>query len=76
MLRLLGFPKAKPESGHGCLCCLACTLFVRPGGAEGRHKAWQQALAGCAASGLEGLYSVGVFSPSSTKENTRKDALY
>lgn len=54
MLRLLGFPKAKPESGHGCPYCLASRLSVQSGGAGCPRRAARLAPGGCVAAGLDG----------------------
>lgn len=64
MLRLLGFPKAKPESGPGWPCCFASRLSVRSGEAGGLRRAARQAPGGCAAAGLDGSYPVHVCLPS------------
>lgn len=63
MLRLLSFPKAKPESGPGCLCCLASRLSVRSQGAGGPRRAAWRAPGGCAAVGSDGSRPVYVRLP-------------
>lgn len=63
MLRLLGFPKAKPESCPGCLYCLASRLFVQSGGSEGPRRAARSAPGGCVAAGSDGSQPVYVCLP-------------
>lgn len=65
LLLLLGFPKAKPESGPGCLYCLVSTLNVPSGGAGGPHRTQRRAPGGCVEGGLEGSHPTVVCLPTS-----------
>ncbi len=75
MLRLLSFPKAKPESGPGCSYCLASRLTVQLQGAGGPRRAAWQAPGGCvaAAAGSEGSPLVCLPSPGIEKRERRGD---
>lgn len=53
MLHLLGFPKAKPETGPGCLYCLASRLSVQSAGGGGPGRRARRAPGGLAAEGLD-----------------------
>lgn len=68
MLRLLGFPKAKPEGDHGCSYCLVSILSVQSGGAGGSRRVWQRAPGGRVAGGSKDSYPVHVWlRPSETQ---------
>lgn len=54
MLRLLGFPKAKPESGLGCPYFPASRLSVQSEGAGGPRRAGWRVPGECAAVGSDG----------------------
>jgi len=72
MLRLLGFPKTKHESGPGCSYCLASTLYVPSGGQEGPHTKRQWAPGGCQAGSSKGSHPAFVCLPPSETESTQK----
>lgn len=75
MLRLLGFPKAKPESGPGCSYCLASRLFVQSQRAGGPRRARRRGPGGYAALGLVESLPIYVCLPPPGIERTerRKD---
>lgn len=73
MLRLLGFPKAKPESGPGCSYCLAGRLSVQSQGAGGPCTKASWAPGGSAAAGSDGSPRVYIQLPSpGTKRRGRR----
>lgn len=73
MLRLLGFPKAKPEKDPGCPYCLAGILSVQSEGAGGPRRAAWRAPGGWAAGGLDGSQPVYVCLPPAGIESRDRD---
>lgn len=66
MLRLLGFPRATPESGPGgCSHSPESIVVVQSGGAGGPCTAGRWAPGGCVAAGLDALPAVHVCLPAS-----------